>query len=181
MIYIYTDGACSNNQSEQNFGGWAAILVYSDYIKKLSGHQENTTNNRMEMTGVLEGLKSLKRHDIPVRVFSDSAYIVNGINQKWYLNWRKNGWKNAKKEPVLNRDLWEAILEHYEKCRNIEFIKIKGHVNLNSEPEIKKSYEKERKAFSDPLGIGEYRRHLEFNHMADELAVNAAKDGRIKE
>ncbi len=174
MIYIYTDGACSNNQAEQNVGGWGALLIYGDYSKEISGSEVNTTNNRMEMTAVIEALKAMKKVDIPVKLFSDSAYIVNCFKQKWYLNWQKNGWKNAKKAEVLNKDLWEEMLFEYAKFDSIEFIKVKGHVNPNNEDAINTSYKK----YGKELGvksIKEYKKHIEYNNIVDKLAVKAAE------
>lgn len=178
LITIYTDGACSNNQSNQNFGGWAAILVYNDYRKDISGYEMDTTNNRMEMRAVIEALKLLKRYDLPICLFSDSAYIVNCINEKWYVKWKRNGWKNSKKEDVLNRDLWEELLHFYEKFRQIRFIKVKGHLNLNNQSELKKSFEQYKKYFGQEVGMEEYKQHISFNHLVDELAVKSAEQGR---
>ena len=126
-IIIYTDGACSNNQSSINYGGYGAILIYKDKIKEIYGGQKNTTNNVMELTAIIKALESLKRKDIPVEVYSDSAYIVNCINSKWYINWRKNGWITSKKTPVENKELWEKLLSQIEGINNIEIIKVKGH------------------------------------------------------
>ncbi len=174
MIYIYTDGACSNNQADENFGGWAALLTYGDYSKEISGSEVNTTNNRMEMMAVIEALKAIKKTDIPIKLFSDSAYIVNCINQKWYLNWQKNGWKNSKKEAVLNQDLWQDMLFEYKKFVKIDFIKVKGHVNPENKDALKANYQKYGKVMG-VMSIKEYRKHIEYNNRVDELAVAAAE------
>ena len=121
-ITIYTDGACSGNPGP---GGWGAILAYRGVEKELSGYEAETTNNRMELTAAAEALKQLKE-SCSVRLFSDSAYLVNGFNQKWVVSWQKNNWKNSKKEPVQNRDLWETLIE-LEKKHKITWIKVKGH------------------------------------------------------
>lgn len=130
-VTIYTDGGCRGNGKENNIGGWAAVLSYKDIIKEISGGEKDTTNNRMELTGVIEALQQLIVFDIPVEVYCDSAYIVNCMRDKWYFGWRKNGWKNSKKQPVENRDLWEELLRLVEKFSNIEFIKVKGHANVD--------------------------------------------------
>ncbi len=132
-IIIYTDGACSGNQNSENVGGYGAVLIYKDNRKEIFGGEINTTNNRMEIKSCIEALKMLKRKDIPVDVHTDSAYLCNCINQKWYEKWRKNGWKNSKKEPVENKDLWVELLDLIESINNIQFIKVKGHsgVELN--------------------------------------------------
>lgn len=132
-IIIYTDGACAGNQSSENKGGYGAVLIYNDNRKEIFGGEINTTNNKMELRGCIEALKSLKRKDIPVELYTDSAYICNCINQKWYANWRKNGWINSKKKPVENKDLWVELLDLFESFKNIKFFKVKGHsgVELN--------------------------------------------------
>ena len=92
-VIIYTDGACSGNPGA---GGWGSILMYKDTKKEISGGKENTTNNVMELTAVIEGIKLLK-FPCKVKLYSDSAYVVNAFNQKWIYGWLKNGWKNASK------------------------------------------------------------------------------------
>ena len=121
-VDIYTDGACSGNPGP---GGWGAILEYRGVEKELSGFEAETTNNRMELTAAAEALKQLKE-SCKVKLYSDSAYLVNGFNQNWVIGWQKNNWKNSKKEPVQNRDLWEALIE-MEKQHKITWIKVKGH------------------------------------------------------
>lgn len=129
-IIIYTDGACSGNQNENNKGGYGAVLLYKDKRKEIYGGEANTTNNRMELKACIEALKLLKRKDIPIELYTDSAYIANCINQKWYLNWRKNGWINSKKKPVENKEMWEELLILIESMKNIKFIKVKGHSGI---------------------------------------------------
>lgn len=121
-VIIYTDGACSGNPGP---GGWGTILMYEDIKKEISGGKKDTTNNVMEITAVIEGLKLLK-YPCEVEIYSDSAYVVNAFNQEWITNWKKNGWKNSKKEDVKNRELWEE-LENLIKQHEVKFIKVKGH------------------------------------------------------
>mgnify|MGYP005764091067 FL=1 len=121
-VIIYTDGACSGNPGP---GGWGTILMYENTKKEISGGKKDTTNNVMEITAVIEGLKLLK-YPCTVEIYSDSAYVVNAFNQHWIANWRKNGWKNSKKEDVKNRELWEE-LESLMKPHEVSFIKVKGH------------------------------------------------------
>lgn len=121
-VTIYTDGACSGNPGP---GGWGALLMYQDSKKEISGGKENTTNNVMELTAVIEGLKLLK-FPCKVKLYSDSAYVVNAFNQKWIYGWKKNGWKNASKEPVKNQELWQELYS-LTKTHEVEFIKVKGH------------------------------------------------------
>jgi len=128
-IIIYTDGACSGNQSRTNIGGWGAIIIAADEPKEIYAGEVNTTNNRMELTACIEALKVVDGSDRPIKLHSDSAYIVNCFKQKWYVNWRRNGWKNASKKPVENRDLWEALLKLVES-NSVEFIKVKGHAGI---------------------------------------------------
>lgn len=121
-VTIYTDGACSGNPGP---GGWGAILMYEDIKKEISGAKEDTTNNIMEITAVLEALKLLKQ-ECNVKVYSDSAYVVNAFNQGWIDNWKKNNWRTSGKDPVKNRELWEELYELTQKHK-VEFIKVKGH------------------------------------------------------
>lgn len=123
-VTIYTDGACSGNPGP---GGWGALLMYKDTKKEISGGRENTTNNVMELTAVIEGLKLLK-FPCKVKLYSDSAYVVNGFNQKWIYGWIKNGWKNSSKEPVKNKELWQELYD-LTKVHEVEFIKVKGHAD----------------------------------------------------
>ncbi len=121
-VIIYTDGACSGNPGP---GGWGSILMYQENRKEISGGRKDTTNNVMELTAVIEALKLLK-FKCKVRVYSDSAYVVNAFNQKWIYGWMKNGWKNASKEPVKNKELWEELYG-LTKSHDVTFIKVKGH------------------------------------------------------
>jgi ribonuclease HI len=121
-VTIYTDGACSGNPGP---GGWGAILMYNGTSKEISGANKNTTNNIMEITAVLEALKLLKE-ECEVKIYSDSAYVVNAFNQGWIYNWKKNNWKTASKDPVKNQELWEELYSLVQKHK-VEFIKVKGH------------------------------------------------------
>ncbi|WP_206886289.1 ribonuclease HI [Alicyclobacillus mali (ex Roth et al. 2021)] len=124
-VILYTDGACSGNPGP---GGWAAILQWKGHVKELSGGEPETTNQRMELKAVIEGLKALKR-PCDVIVHSDSAYVVNCFKQGWYVNWRRNGWMNSKGEPVQNRDLWEELLDAING-HQVRFEKVKGHAGV---------------------------------------------------
>ena len=130
IVEIYTDGGCSGNQSDTNLGGWGAILKFGQHTKELYGKERNTTNNRMELTAVIEAFKALKRDGLTIQVFSDSAYVVNCFKEKWYLGWQKRGWTNSKKEPVENQDLWKQLISLTEK-NSVTFYKVKGHVNID--------------------------------------------------
>ncbi|MDA0671507.1 MAG: ribonuclease HI [Bacteroidetes bacterium] len=121
-IILYTDGACSGNPGP---GGWAALLMHGDHEKMLSGADPNTTNNRMEMMAVIEGLRALQEPCL-VRVHSDSAYIINAFTQGWIDNWIRRGWKKADKKPVENQDLWRDMMQAMER-HTVEWVKVKGH------------------------------------------------------
>ena len=125
-IIIYCDGACSGNQFKNNFGGWGSVLLFGDLRKEISGIEKNSTNQRMELVACIKSLQEIKNKDIPVTIYSDSAYLVNCMNDKWFLKWQKNGWLNAKKQPIENRDLWEELLSEVEKHK-VEFKKVAGH------------------------------------------------------
>lgn len=123
-VIIYTDGACSGNPGP---GGWGAILMYNGNKKEISGAKNNTTNNVMELTAALEGLKMLK-FPCEVELYSDSAYLVNSFSQGWIYNWKKNNWKTASKEPVKNKEIWEEIY-NLTQIHKVKFIKVKGHAD----------------------------------------------------
>ncbi len=124
QVTIYTDGACSGNPGP---GGWGAILEYKGTQKELSGGESETTNNRMELLGVICALEAL-REPCRVELFSDSKYIVDGINQGWAEKWRKNGWMRNKKEKALNPDLWERLL-NLLSTHEVTFNWVKGHAS----------------------------------------------------
>ena len=121
-VTIYTDGACSGNPGP---GGWGAILMIDDYKKEISGYSENTTNNIMEITAVLEAVKMLK-YECEITIYSDSAYVVNAFKQGWIYNWQKNNWRTADKKPVKNQELWKELYSELSKHK-FDFIKVKGH------------------------------------------------------
>lgn len=121
-VIIYTDGACSYNPGP---GGWAAVLIHKGREKQISGFEPDTTNNRMELSAVLEALLALKE-PCDVLVHTDSAYIHNAFEKGWIDRWQANGWKTTAKQPVENQDLWKAILKA-SKDHKVSFKKVKGH------------------------------------------------------
>lgn len=123
-VVLYTDGACSGNPGP---GGWAAILIWGEHRKEISGFEPVTTNNRMEMMGVISGLEMLKE-SCHVKIHSDSSYVINAFNQNWIENWQRNGWKTASKKPVENQDLWNRMLSALNP-HDVDWIKVKGHSN----------------------------------------------------
>lgn len=123
-VILYTDGACSVNPG---VGGWAYVLEFNGKQKKMAGAEKETTNNRMELMAVIEGLKALKE-PCKVRLYSDSAYVINAFKNDWVTAWQLNNWKNSQKNPVLNRDLWEILIDLVSKHQVI-FNKVKGHAD----------------------------------------------------
>lgn len=122
QVTIFSDGACSGNPGP---GGWGAILIYGEHRLEISGFEAETTNQKMEMKAALAALEKLKE-PCAVRLVSDSAYLINGFNQKWLDKWQKNGWQTSKKTPVENQELWKALLAQAQKHK-IEWVKVKGH------------------------------------------------------
>ena len=120
-VTLHTDGACLGNPGP---GGWAAILQWGEHESVLSGGLADTTNNQMELMAVIMGLEALKR-PVSITVVSDSRYVLNGI-QNWIAGWKRNGWKNAKKQPVANQELWRR-LDAATQSHQIEWEWIKGH------------------------------------------------------
>lgn len=125
-IILYADGGCRGNQFDTNIGGWGAVLICKDNIKELKGNTRNTTNNIMELTSCIEGLKAIKNKDIPVEVVMDSQYVIKGITE-WVCGWIKKGWRNSQKKPVENKELWQELLKIKSEFKDIAFTKCKGH------------------------------------------------------
>lgn len=121
-ITIYTDGSCSGNPGA---GGWGAVLIYNGKEKRISGGENPTTNNRMELAAPISALSALKE-PCEVELYSDSAYLVNAFNNGWLNSWQTNGWRTADKKEVKNADLWQKLLGLC-KIHKVEFIKVKGH------------------------------------------------------
>ena len=127
FIEIYTDGACSGNPGP---GGWGAVLRFNGVEKELCGGAAETTNNRMELTAVIEALGALKE-PCQVKLTTDSKYVVDAVEKGWAKSWQNNGWRKADKKPALNPDLWGQLLELLEK-HQVTFKWVKGH---NEHPE----------------------------------------------
>ena len=121
-VYLFTDGSCRGNPGP---GGWGAILRYGEHEKEMSGGDANTTNNRMELTGVIEGLSAL-REPCEVELCTDSKYVSDALSLGWAKGWRARGWKRADKSPALNPDLWEKLLSLCE-YHTVHVVWVKGH------------------------------------------------------
>mgnify|MGYP000969500860 FL=1 len=121
-VEIFTDGACSGNPGP---GGWGAVLRFGGREKELCGGDDDTTNNRMELTACIEALSALKE-PCEVTLTTDSQYVVNGMTKGWASSWQKNGWIKSDKKPAQNSDLWEKLLE-LSKQHKLTFVWIKGH------------------------------------------------------
>ena len=123
-VTLYTDGACSGNPVP---GGWGAILCYGEHELSLSGGEAHTTNNRMELTAVIEGLKKLKEPCI-VELYSDSKYVIDALSKGWAWGWKKKGWVKSDKKPALNPDLWDVLLALTQK-HELHYHWVKGHAD----------------------------------------------------
>ena len=121
IVHIFTDGACKGNPGP---GGWGAIMKYGDHVKELNGYSSKTTNNIMEITAVIEALKSLTR-PCAIILTTDSNYVKDGITQ-WIHNWKKKGWKTANKKPVKNKECWLQLDVEVQR-HQIEWKWVKGH------------------------------------------------------
>ncbi|OGS08603.1 MAG: ribonuclease HI [Elusimicrobia bacterium RIFOXYA12_FULL_51_18] len=124
-IFIYCDGACSGNPGP---GGWAVVIIYPEgLVREMGGGERLTTNNRMEMAGAIAALSAVQDRPEPVKLFTDSALLINGIT-KWIGGWRRNGWMTAAGKPVVNRDLWERLLSLTQaRKRRLSWGHVKGH------------------------------------------------------
>jgi ribonuclease HI len=121
-VVIYTDGACSGNPGP---GGWAAILSYKGIEKEIYGFEENTTNNRMELMAPIKALEMLKER-CSVKIYTDSAYLFNAFDKGWINKWQQHGWQTSDKQPVVNQDLWERLI-NLSSAHKIQWFKVKGH------------------------------------------------------
>ena len=124
IVEIYTDGACSGNPGA---GGWAAVLLYKNHKKEIFGAEEQTTNNRMELTAIIKGLQMLKEPCV-VTVYSDSAYSVDPFLKNWIEGWVMRGWRTASKDDVKNVDLWKELLSLMQ-IHEVSYVKVKGHAD----------------------------------------------------
>lgn len=134
LFEVYSDGSTRNNGRADAVGAWAYVVLNNGE----KAHQDcraeiGTTNQRMELIAAAEALEYLFHNEIAVPfdrviVYTDSAYLHNCVTQKWYVNWQNNGWRNSKKEPVANRDLWERLVRYFE-MPEVEFVKVKGHAD----------------------------------------------------
>ena len=131
-IDVYTDGSAKGNGTSTSVGGWAFCVVSNgEVVYRSYGSESSTTNQRMELTAAAEALDWLiylikPRPEDTITVFSDSAYLINCVNQSWWRNWQKNGWRNAKREPVANQDLWIRLIPYFNSA-SIKWSKVKGH------------------------------------------------------
>lgn len=166
-VEIYSDGACQNNQSDENVGGWGALLIYRGIEKEVYGGTYNTTNNIMELTAMIEGLKLLKESRLHVEIYSDSAYIVNAFQQRWIDRWRLNGWRTAQKKPVENQALWQRLIELVDGLAKVDFYKVKGHLSPDdaSVGQWHAKFNQQR-----PVSRQEFEVILQRNQRADGLA-----------
>jgi ribonuclease HI len=189
---IYTDGACSDNQSGAGLGGWGAVLEYGDHRKEIWGAEPGTTNNRMEMMALIGALECLTKEGLRINVFSDSSYLMECFRKGWYVKWRSNGWLTAKKTPVENRDLWEKLIGLVGK-HEVSFYRVKGHVSLGGgtkgEPAgsgpnashskdgveqgdatLRRFYAKFKAWNGDEFSFDDFVHATGMNNLADELA-----------
>lgn len=178
-ISIYTDGACSGNQNSANIGGWGAVLEYGEHVKELFGGEINTTNNRMEMTALINALKAIKKEGQLINVFSDSSYLMNCFREKWYEKWYLNNWKTSKRTDVENRDLWESLFSLI-RLHSVFFYRVKGHVNLNSKNLNIDALYKQFIAWNGPcFSMDDFLAVTGKNNRADALAnmgINAIRN-----
>lgn len=126
-VDLYTDGACSGNPGA---GGWGYVLICKakEKYKEMSGFKENTTNNQMELTAVIEGVKAIKK-PCNLTIYTDSAYVHNAFTQGWIENWLKNGFKNSQKKEVANKALWLKLIDLLKTHNSVTWVKVKGHAD----------------------------------------------------
>lgn len=169
VVRIYTDGACSGNQKKKNLGGWGAVLEYGSFEKQIFGSEKNTTNNRMELTAVLEAFRALKKDNLKIEVFSDSAYLADCFRKRWYENWLAKGRLHSGGN-IANPDLWLALLPFLEK-HEIRFFRVKGHLNLDSpSTDVDSHFRRFREWNGEDMSFDFFKHVVARNHEADALA-----------
>lgn len=178
IVYLFTDGGCSNNQSEENVGGWGAVLYYNGTTKELFGGERNTTNNRMELLAVIEGLKALKSKTLYLKIYSDSSYFVNCFKEGWYQKWRLNGWINSQKKPVENKELWVELIDLLESFEGFECHRLKGHLDPKKTAEMKKWKAKMEAINQETYSDQQFLELTEMNILADALANKGIDSAR---
>ena len=171
IVNIYTDGACAGNQSEENTGGWGCVLEFAGREKELCGGEVNTTNNRMELTALIEALSALKEPGLSLNIFSDSSYLINCFKNRWFDSWQKNGWKNAQKKPVENRELWERLLALLS-THEANFYLVKGHQTLKDggASANKAAFERFKKHNGSDFSFDRFAQIVDYNNRCDALA-----------
>lgn len=177
-LRIFTDGACSGNQRSKNFGGWGAILVYGAHQKELCGGQPDTTNNRMELTAVIEALRALKGEGHVIELFTDSAYVADCFRKRWYATWERNGWRTSAGKPVENQDLWQELLQLVRR-HHVQFYRVQGHVDLAGASTNAGALYEKFKAWNGPVcTFADFAAVIEMNNRADALANQGIRQVR---
>jgi ribonuclease HI len=148
-VELWTDGACSGNPGP---GGWAALLRMGEHERVLVGGERWTTSNRMELTGVVQGLRALRR-PCRVRVHIDSSYVKNAFVNGWIARWQRNGWRTGEKQPVKNRELWEELVAEVAR-HEIEWVKVKGHHGIELNERVDRLACAERDRHAQPARVG---------------------------
>lgn len=156
-LHIYTDGACSQNREGNWHGGYGVYIDWDNSPKKISGGAIDTTNNKMELTAMLEALTfihknidEIKKDFNDVIIYTDSAYIANAFDQNWFIKWKKNGWLTAKKKPVKNKELWQEIYSLFITIQDsiiVNIIKVAAHSNIEGNEIADDLAVKERKSY----------------------------------
>lgn len=125
-IQVYTDGGCRGNHEKENLGAWAYSMSYKGFTREKAVAVRNTTNNQQELMAVIKALRAIRTTDVGIDVYTDSAYVCNGISS-WIKNWKAKGWKTASKKPVKNKELWVELDELVGRQNDIKFFQVKGH------------------------------------------------------
>lgn len=178
QINIYTDGA--RQGKETVFGGWGVILEAPGMRKEFCGGVTPATNQQMELQAVIEGFQNIKVIGVDIKVFSDSAYVVNCFREKWYEKWERNGWIGSQKKPVENKAYWVQLLNFVKNHHSVTFFHLDGHINLNKPAEVEEYYRKFNQRNDVNFSLEEFVHIVENNNTCDKLAVQGVNDIRNK-
>ncbi len=164
---IFTDGSSRGNPGP---GGWGSVVIEDDIVTELGGREDNTTNNRMELTAAIEGISNIKSNDIKIIVNTDSSYVINGIT-KWVNGWKRNGWMTKTKDEVLNRDLWERLVE-VKEGKDIEWNYVGGHSGVRGNERC----DEIATSFADGVSVNLYNGSLNKYEIKDILDLSQVSE-----
>ena len=177
VINIYADGS-RQGKAPHYYSGWGVILEAPGQRKEFEGGAKGASNNQMEIKAVTEGLRNIKVTGADIKIFSDSAYVVNCFREKWYEGWQQNGWMTSMKKPVENRVMWQELLSMVKVHHSVIFFHVDGHIKLQRPEEVAMYHKKFNEKNNTTFSLEEFIHVVENNIAVDKLATKGAADIR---